>query len=403
MPPASFPMAGNLFMYEEICGIVNFGSPPSIRTKSRAALAGRPNSPTYSAGHLLTIVNGILMARPFDPARGEFGSEPFPLKTSLAQHVSMGHILTDYSANAQGMLVYPPQTNSLTELRWRDRTGKQVGSLEAPGEYYTPRISPDGKRVAFTRRDGNNSDIWVANLPGNSLTRLTFDPAIDENPVWSPDGAAVTFANDAAGPANLYRKAATGAGTVDRLTEDTFEQQPLDWSRDGRFLLYTQLTQSTEIMIRAAGGGRPVSFLGHVRGASKAQFNPGVPRWIAYDFDDSGRREIYVQAFEPGKPASAARWQISTGGGIMPRWRGDGKEIFYLSLEGKMMAARVSGDGAAFHSSTPQFLFNATPPELRTPNFEYDVTPDGERFLMIEPMEKPEYQPLTLVSNWRVR
>ena len=116
------------------------------------------------------------------------------------------------------MLVYPPQTNSLTELRWRDRTGKQLGSLGAPGEYYTPRISPDGKRVAFTRRDGDNSEIWVANPDANSFTRLTFDPAIDEHPVWSPDGAAVTFANDASGHANLYRKAATGAGTIDRLT-----------------------------------------------------------------------------------------------------------------------------------------------------------------------------------------
>ena len=156
-------------------------------------------------------------------------------------------------------------------------------------------------------------------------------------------------------------------------------------------------------MIRPRSGGPPLSFLGHARGASKAQFNPGVPRWIAYDFDDSGRREIYVQAFEPGKPASPARWQISNGGGIMPRWRADGKEIFYLSLEGKMMAARVSGDGAAFQSSTPQFLFNATPPQLRTPNFEYDVSPNGERFLMIEPTEKSEYQPLTLVTNWRSR
>jgi Tol biopolymer transport system component len=154
-------------------------------------------------------------------------------------------------------------------------------------------------------------------------------------------------------------------------------------------------------MIQAASGGQPLSFLGHARGASKAQFNPGVPRWIAYDFDDSGRREIYVQAFEPGKPASSARWQISNAGGMMPRWRGDGKEIFYLSLDGKMMAVRVSSDGAAFQSSTPQFLFNTTPPHLRTPNFEYDVSPDGERFLMIEPREKPEYQPLTLVSNWR--
>jgi Tol biopolymer transport system component len=359
--------------------------------------------PTYSAGHILSVVNGILVARPFDLARGEFRGESFPLKAPLARRRLLGYLLTDFSANAQGMLVYPPQTNSVTELRWRDRTGKPLGSLGAPGEYDTPRISPDGRRVAFSRMNGDNSDIWVANPDADSFTRLTFDPAIDENPVWSADGAALTFANNASGNANLYRKAATGAGTIDRLTTNTVEEQPLDWSRDGRFLLYTQLTKSTEIMIQAASGGKPLSFLGHARGASKAQFNPSVPRWIAYDFDDSGRREIYVQAFEPGKPASSARWQISNGGGMMPRWRGDGNEIFYLSLDGKMMAVRVSGDGAAFQSSTPRFLFNATPPHLRTPNFEYDVSPDGERFLMIEPLVAPEHQPLTLVSNWRSR
>jgi hypothetical protein len=249
--------------------------------------------PTYSAGHLLFVVNGVLMARPFDPARAEFQGESFPLKAPLASRILMGHVFADFSVNTDGMLVYPPQTNSLTELRWRDRTGKLVGSLGAPGEYYTPRISVDGKRVAFTRRDGDNSDIWVSNLSENSFTRLTFDPAIDENPVWSPDGAAVTFANNAGGLANLYRKAATGAGAIERLTtENELEEQPLDWSRDGRFLLYTQLSRSTEIMIQAAGGGKPLSFLGHSRGASKAQFNPGVPRWIVYDFDDTGRREI---------------------------------------------------------------------------------------------------------------
>ena len=361
------------------------------------------DQPAYSAGHLLSVLNGILTAQPFDAARGEFRGESFPLNAPLASRVHMGYLLTDFSANIQGMLVYPPQTNSLTELRWRDRAGQQLGSLGAPGEYYTPRISPDGKRVAFTRRDGNNSDIWIANPDAKSLTRLTFDQAINEHPVWSPDGSAVTFANDVSSYANVYRKATSGAGTVDRLTAEKFEEEPLDWSRDGRFLLYTRLTRSTEIMVLAAGGGQPLSFLGPARGASKAQFNPGVPRWIAYDFDDSGRREIYVQAFEPGKPASPARWQISDAGGMMPRWRRDGKEIFYLSLEGKMMAVRVSGDGAAFQFSNPQFLFNATPPHLRTPNFEYDVSADGERFLMIEPMEKPEYQPLTLVSRWQSR
>jgi serine/threonine protein kinase len=359
--------------------------------------------PTYSHGHILSVVNGVLMARPFDLARGQFSGEWFRLKAPLANRVLFGYLFTNYSANDQGMLVYPPQANALSELRWRDRTGKQTGTLGVPGEYYSPRISPDGKRVAFSRRDGNNSDIWIANLATNSFTRLTFDEAIDENPVWSPNGGAVTFDNDASGAASLYRKSASGAGGTDRLTVAAFEQEPLDWSRDGRFLVYTQLSQSTEIMIQAAAGGPPLSFLGHARGASKAQFNPGVPRWIAYDFDDSGRREIYVQEFEPGKPASSARWQISDAGGIMPRWRGDGKEIFYLSLEGKMMAARVSTDGGVFQSSTPQLLFHASPPQLRTADFEYDVSPDGERFLMIEPWEKPEYQPLTLVSNWRAQ
>ena len=365
--------------------------------------------PIWSAGHLLSVVNGILMAQPFDPARGEFTGESFPLKAPLASRVLFGLLFSDFSANSlsgntQGMLVYPPQTNSLTALRWRDRAGKLLGSLGAPGEYYTPRISPDGRQVAFSRRDSNNSDIWVANLTGNAFTRLTFDPAIDENPIWSPDGATLTFSNDAAGRANLYRKAASGAGTIERLTTHIAEQEPLDWSRDGRFLVYTQITAPTEVMIQAASGGQPVSFLGqHAHGAVHFQFNPGTPRWIAYDFDDSGRREIYVQAFEPGKPASPARWQISDAGGQMPRWRGDGKEIFFLSLDGKMMAVRVSGDGAAFRSSAPQVLFDATAPQLRTPNWEYDVSPDGQRFLMIEPLVDPEHQPLTIVGNWRSR
>jgi eukaryotic-like serine/threonine-protein kinase len=154
-------------------------------------------------------------------------------------------------------------------------------------------------------------------------------------------------------------------------------------------------------MVRATGGGEPLSFLGHAFGATKAQFNPGVPRWVAYDFDDTGRREIYVQAFEPGKITSQARWQISDAGGTMPRWRGDGKEIFYLSLDGKLMVARVSSDGPSFQSSAPKPLFTAMPPLLRSPSFEYDVARDGQRFLMIEPAEKAEYLPLTLVTNWR--
>ena len=129
--------------------------------------------PTYSQGHILSVVNGVLMARPFDLARGQFSADSFRVKAPLANRVLFGYVFTNYSANSQGMLVYPPAANALSELRWRDRTGKQTGILGLPGEYYSPRISPDGKRVAFSRRDGNNSDIWVANLTTNSFTRLT--------------------------------------------------------------------------------------------------------------------------------------------------------------------------------------------------------------------------------------
>jgi Tol biopolymer transport system component len=312
-------------------------------------------------------------------------------------------VLADFSANLNGMLVYAPRTNALEELRWRDRTGKLLGVLGPPGEYYTPRLSPDGQRLAVTRRDGNNSDIWVSHAAAKTLTRLTFDPGIDDFPVWSPDGTTVTFANDGSGVANAYRKSATGTGTVERVLSSPYRQQPLDWSADGRFLLFTQITFSAEIMVYSASGGPPLSYLNHGFGATKAQFNPGAPRWIAYDFDDSGRREIYVQAFEPGKSATAARWQISSGGGTMPRWSGDGKELFYLTLDGNMMGARVSGEGSSFESSKPEVLFRATPPLMRSPSFEYDVTPDAQRFLMIEPAEKPEYLPLTLVSRWMPR
>ena len=169
--------------------------------------------------------------------------------------------------------------------------------------------------------------------------------------MWSPDEATLTFSSDATRPGNIYRKAVTGAGNAERLTTSPFEQQPLQWSSDGKFLLFTQIgrrTQtattvsgshipdgSSEIMARPADGGESLSYLGHSGGAVHAQFNPGTPRWIAYDYDDSGRREVYVQAFVPGRQASTSRWQVSRGGGTMPRWRADGKELFYLTSRGR--------------------------------------------------------------------
>jgi Tol biopolymer transport system component len=413
---------GQRFLY-----VVGTTAPPedlelwigSLNPAEKPRAIGRAGQrPTYSSGHVLSVRLGALWAQPFDADRAELSGSAFPLNEPLGSRVFLGGILSDFSANARGMLVYPRRESALTELVWRDRTGKVLGTPGDPGEYYTPRISPDGQRIAFTRRDNQNSDIWTGSTePATSaFQRFTFDLAIDEHPVWSPDGATLTFSSDATGQANMYRKAVTGAGNAERLTTSPLAEQALQWSSDGKFLLFTQVGRriqsaaaesrapfrdgSSEIMVRPAEGGEALSYLGHSGGAVHAQFNPGTPRWIAYDYDDSGRREIYVQAFVPGQQASASRWQVSKEGGTMPRWRADGKELFYLTLEGRMMSVAVSIDGPAFRSANPVVLFDGTPPQMRTVSYEYDVAPDGQRFLLIEPAQKPEFMPLTLVTNW---
>jgi Tol biopolymer transport system component len=373
----------------------------SLNPDEKPRLLRKGQKAVYSAGHLLFHDRGSIYAQPFDPARAEFLGDAVPVNATPASRLFLGNVLLDFSANIQGMLIFPPHENAFSSLTWRDRAGKQLGTLGMPGEYYNPRISHDDKRVVFSRRDNKNSDIWVADTSGIESTRLTFDSTIDEHPIWSPHDDAIIFANDGTGRANLYQKAATGAGQPKELTSGPAEKQANDWSSDGRFVLFTQIRGSSEIMVMSASGENAFSFLAHALGAAHPQFNPGTPRWIAYDFDDTGRREVYIQAFTPGQPASAARWQISNGGGVMPRWRADGKELFYLTLDGKMMSVTVSPAGDAFRATAPVFLFDATPPSLRSPSWEYDVSSDGKRFLMIEPAIKPESQVLTLVTDWR--
>ena len=146
--------------------------------------------------------------------------------------------------------------------------------------------------------------------------------------------------------------------------------------------------------------GQPYTFLQTNVSEGHPQFSPLAPRWIAYSSDDSGRREIYVKAFVPGKPAGDARWQISTGGGTMPRWRSDAHELYYWALDGTIMAATVNGAASAFQSSTPVPLFQVQAPTMRTNDINFDVTRDGQRFLLVEPVERAQTQPLVLMTDW---
>jgi Tol biopolymer transport system component/predicted Ser/Thr protein kinase len=352
--------------------------------------------PQYSQGHLLWFSEGRLFAQQFDSRRGEVSGKPFALE-EIAHRVFLFGMLANYSADSSGLLVYPRMDHVADRLVWRNRSGQILWQSAAAADFNSPRISRDGSRLAVARRELGNTDVWVVDLATHGFSRTSFDPAVEDHPVWLSNGLDLLHTSRSPGPANLFLRK---NGQARRITTSPYEQQALDWSSDGKHYLYTQIRQSSEIMVGSAGGGEPVSFLGHARGATGAQFNPGAARWIAYDFDDSGRREVYVQGFTPGKPASNARWQVSTAGGRLPRWRADGRELFYLSLGGEVMAVPVDGSGASFRSSTPRALFRTVPPPLRTPEYIYDVAPDGQGFVFVEPARPAESLSLRLVTDW---
>jgi Tol biopolymer transport system component len=353
------------------------------------------------SGHLLFAHEDALVARPFDPEKGELGSEAFPVVESIARLGGTG--LAGFTASANGLLVYGTGQTELSHPVWRDRTGRELGKEGQPSDYTTLRLSPDGRMLAFSRTDGTNAaDIWIRDLERGVETRFTVDPAVDWLPVWSPGGGNVVFSSQAGGPYNLWRKAASGAGNPERFTHSPNLQRVTDWSPDGRHLLFSEvrLAAGEDLMILPIESGKPYGWMQTAFDERNAVFSPGDGRWIAYQSNDSGRYEVYVQAFTPGEPASGARRQVSSSGGVAPAWRRDGRELYYLSPDGRMMAVEVKTEGPAFESGQPSQLFSS-PISTSSMSRNYDVSLDGGRFLLIEPAEaQSEAKPLTLVINW---
>jgi len=389
---------GKHFLFERDRAV--WGGSLNVSEQSRPLVEAGALKPEYSAGHLLFVRDRTLMAHRFDPATMQLSGTAFPVVESIGSTDPNANP-AEFSAAREARLVYAAG-NNLNRLTWRDRSGKLLDELAAGAEFSTPRISPDGKRVAFVRVDHENMDIWIADLDRTpaQLTRFTFDSRQDRYPIWSPDGATITFSSGEPRLYDLYRKPSNGSGNAERLTNTPSPQHAMDWSRDGKYLAFTRNQFNTDMLILPAGGSEYV-FLRTKVSEAHSQFNPGIaPRWIAYDSDDSGRREVYVKAFVPGQPAADARWQISTDGGMMPRWRGDARELYYWALDGRIMAVSVNGAGSAFQSSTPVALFQVQPPTLRTNDINIDVMADGKRFLFVEPIERVQSQPLTFVSDW---
>ena len=256
--------------------------------------------------------------------------------------------------------------------------------------------------MAAGRRDpqGGFVDIWLFELAGGVFSRFTFGPSFSGIPVWSPDGSHITFMSGRDGPWNLYQKLSSGAGSDQPLLKSSNNKYPVDWSRDGRFLLYAEQDPKTARadlwILPLQGGGKPFPFLRTAFDVAFGQFSPDG-RWIAYTSDESGREEVYVRPFSGAEAGTAGKWLISNNGGTSPRWRRDGKELLYVALDNKLMAVEVKSGAVAIQAGVPQPLFQTRATGL---SHRFAVTADGKRFLVMSEAEQAASGSATVVLNW---
>jgi len=374
-----------------------------LKTGRRKVLVGGGSQALYIDGHLVYAVSGTLRSVRFDPDRLEVQGDPVPV---LEQVMTLPTGAGNFAVADDGTLAYvqgqaaaaaAPRT-----LVWVDRKGRETPIEAPPRAYDMPRLSPDGTRVALQISD-QDSDIWIWDLMRRTLTRLTFDPGVDNLPVWMPDSKFILFNSTRSGPRNLFRQAADGTGAVERLTTTENNQFPFSISPDGKRLVLGEVSSqgsAADVSMLALDGPpqskpivqTPFSEYG-------AQISPDG-RWMAYQSNESGQFQIYVRPFPN---VDSGRWQVSTSGGTRARWARDGRELFYLDGDGTLTSVAVRADGATFSASNPTKVFE----KKYYAGFNlgaYDVSTDGQRFLMIKD-DRPADQAaasanLVVVLNW---
>jgi Tol biopolymer transport system component len=363
--------------------------------EKRFVVESTANAAYAAPGYLLYYRDKTLLAQRFDLKRFALTGEAttiLPEIQYLPQVKRAVFAVSDY-----GLLVAQSGTGAaLSQLVWFDRNGNAVGSVGEPDVYGNVSLAPNGRSLAVDKTDmaSLNTDIWTYELQRQSPKRLTFDPALDAVPIWSPDATQLVFCSDRQLLFALYLKDSDGAHDEKNIVhDDGLPDVPSDWSRDGKYILYYR---GTDLWLVTFSALQSSLFLKAPSTLRNAQFSPDG-KWVAYASNETGKWEVYVTSFSDAR----GKWQVSTGGGEQPRWRGDGKELFYLSLDGKMMAAPVT-TGAHFDAGTPVALFQSTPrqPILVYDLFVYDVSRDGRRFLINTQVKQAESAPLSVVLNW---
>jgi Tol biopolymer transport system component len=361
--------------------------------EKRFVTKARGNVTYVAPGYLLFYRDQTLFSQTFDISKFQLTGEPVPILTDVQFLPRISEAA--FAASSTGLLVAQKNADSgVAQLLWFDRKGQEIGIALRPGIYGNVSLAPNGKTVASdtTDPDSQNTDIWIYDLETQSAKRLTFDPSIDSLPIWSPDGSRMLFGSNHGTTFELFLKDTNGAQEEKVIPQEGPDRLPTDWSRDGKYLLYQR---GADLWFLTFPELRPTQFLKAISTLKNGRFSPDG-KWVAYSSNESGRWEIYVTSF----PEGHGKWQISNAGGDQPRWRSDGKELFYLAADSKIVATPVS-IGANFDAGTPVALFQANPREMvaTTEQFFYDVSKDGQRFL-INTQLKTAMTPMSVVLNW---
>ncbi len=369
----------------------------SLATSERRSLIREGTQPRYApSGHLVYAQGGSLMAVAFDPQRLTSTGAAVPVVDGVLQSAVSG--AAQYSISDTGSLVYVSGgvQSAQSRLVWVSRTGMEQPVAAPAQAYLGPRVSPDGRRIAVAI-EGQETQIWQYDLVRDTLTRFTFEGNSNLVPVWTPDGKRIAFISNKEGPQNLFWQLTDGGGGLERLTTSEYTDVPHSWSPDGKLLAFVEVSPTTgwDIWVLRMGDRKAQPFL-------RTPFNESVPRfsqdgrWLAYISNESGRFEIYVQPY----PGPGGKWQISTEGGTEPVWNPNGRELFYRSGD-KMIAVDIATQ-PGFAAGKPRMLFEGPyePAPITNPN--YDVSPDGQRFLMLKPVEQAQAAPtqINVVLNW---
>jgi len=371
-------------------------------SESRAIVASADKTRANYPTSVLFIRDKTLMAQSFDERNLKLSGDAYPVAEEIELYGESGPTgYGAFSVSNDGVLAYRAGVSSIVQFSWVDRASKLVTPVGVPALYSEPCLSPDEKRVVFAKSDQQpkSGDIWLLDLSRGATTRFTFSAAQEACPLWSTDGAHIVFSSNRNGNQDLYQKNSAGTGAEELVLHTGADLYADDWSIDGRYILYESADPKTNFdlwVLPMTGDRKPFPFIQTEFDETHSQFSPDG-RCIAYVSNESGRPEVYVQSFG----AAGGKWQISTGGGDQPKWRRDGKELFYLSSTKRLMSVAIKS-GAAFEAGIPAELFEIFVPAKSSTGDrnDYVVADNGQKFLVCSFVDKEAARPITVVTNW---